>query len=233
MKLKNLITAFNCAIDGIIYTLKNERNMKIHYLIAVLILFLSLFFDLSRFEMIMLFFTISLVIISEMINTAIEKSIDLFTKEYHELAKIAKDVAAGAVLISSLNSIVVGYLLFFDRINPFSYIVLNKIRRSEIHITVIGLVIVMILVIVGKSISQKGTHLKGGMPSGHAALAFSVATAVTFISEEMLVSTLTYILALLVAQSRIEGEIHTPLEVVFGAILGILTTILIFQFSLG
>ncbi|SHK14954.1 diacylglycerol kinase [Tepidibacter formicigenes] len=233
MRAKKLINAFNCAIDGIIYTLKNERNMKIHYLIAVSILFLSLFFDLSRFEMIILFFTISLVIISEMINTAIEKSIDLFTKDYHELAKIAKDVSAGAVLISSLNSIVVGYLLFFDRINPFSYIVLNKIRKSEIHITVIGLVIVMILVIVGKSITGKGTHVRGGMPSGHAALAFSVATAVTFISEEMLVSTLTYILALLVAQSRIEGEIHTTLEVIVGAVLGILMTIIIFQLSLG
>lgn len=233
MKARKLIETFNCAIDGIIYTLKSERNMKIHYLIGLIILFLSLFFDLTRLEMIALFFSISLVVISEMINTAIEKSIDLFTKEYHELARIAKDVAAGAVLIASLNSIVVGYLLFFDRINPFSYMLLNKIRRSEIHITVIGIVIVMILVIVGKAITGKGTHLRGGMPSGHAALAFSVATAVTFISEEMLVSTLTYLLALLVAQSRIEGKIHNTIEVLAGGTLGILVTILIFQLSLG
>ncbi len=232
MKARKLIETFNCAIDGIIYTLKSERNMKIHYVIGLIILFLSLFFDLTRMEMIVLFFTISLVIISEMMNTAIEKSIDLFTKEYHEFARIAKDVAAGGVLIASLNAIVVGYLLFFDRINPFSYILINKIRKSEIHITVIGIVIVMILVIVGKAISGKGTHLRGGMPSGHAALAFSVATAVTFISEEMLVSTLTYLLALLVAQSRIEGKIHNTLEVVVGGILGILITIFIFQISL-
>lgn len=233
MRAKNLINAFNCAIDGIVYTVKNERNMKIHYLISIIVLFLSLFFDLTKYEMIILFFTISLVIISEMINTAIEKSIDLFTSEYHELAKIAKDVSAGAVLIASLNSIVIGYLLFFDRINPLSNIVLNKIRKSDMHITVIGIVIVLILVVGVKAITKKGTYLKGGMPSGHAALAFSVATAVTFISEEILVSTLTYILALLVAQSRIEGEIHSGIEVVFGAILGILTTILVFQISLG
>ena len=232
MRGRKIIETFNCAIDGVIYTLKSERNMKIHYFIGLIILFLSLFFDLSRLEMISLFFAISLVVISEMINTAIEKSIDLFTKEYSEFAKIAKDVAAGAVLIASLNSIVVGYIIFFDRINPFTYILLNKIRKSDIHITVIGIVIVMILVIVGKALTGRGTHLRGGMPSGHSALAFSVATAVTFVSEEMLVSTLTYLLAFLVAQSRIEGKIHSTAEVIAGGILGILVTTVIFQLSM-
>ncbi|KXZ39686.1 diacylglycerol kinase (ATP) [Alkalithermobacter thermoalcaliphilus JW-YL-7 = DSM 7308] len=231
MRKSTIIEAFNRAIDGIIYTLKNERNMKIHYLIGVIVLFLSLFFDITRLEMIVLFFAISLVIISEMINTAIEKSIDLFTDKYHELARIAKDVAAGAVLISSLNSVVVGYIIFFDRINPLSHILLNKIRKSEIHVTVIAILIVLILVIVGKSLTGKGSHLRGGMPSGHSALAFSVATAVTFISEEMLVSTLTYLLAILVGQSRIEAKIHCVTEVIVGAILGILVTIFIFQLS--
>ncbi|OPJ56994.1 diacylglycerol kinase [Alkalithermobacter paradoxus] len=231
MRKTTIIEAFNRAIDGIIYTLKNEKNMKIHYLIGVIVLFMSLFFDITRLEMIILFITISLVVISEMINTAIEKSIDLFTDKYHELARIAKDVAAGAVLIASLNSVVVGYIIFFDRINPLSHMLLNKIRKSEIHITVIAILIVLIFVLVGKALTGKGTHLRGGMPSGHSALAFSVATAVTFISEEMLVSTLTYLLAVLVGQSRIEAKIHCTTEVIVGAILGILVTIFIFQLS--
>ena len=106
---QGIIKAFNAAIEGIIYTFKAERNMKIHYCLAVVILVASLFLDLTKVEMILLVFAISLVVIAEMFNTAIEKTIDMITDEYHPLAKIAKDVAAGGVLIAALNSVVVGY----------------------------------------------------------------------------------------------------------------------------
>ena len=128
-KNTNLIKTFNYAIDGIIYTLKSQRNMKIHYAIAILVLFLTLFLNLSRIEIIAVFFSISLVILSEMFNTAIEKTVDLVTTEYSPLAKIAKDVAAGAVLVSALNSIMVAYLVFFDRLNPSTLSLLIKIKN--------------------------------------------------------------------------------------------------------
>ena len=131
-KNTNLIKTFNYAIDGIIYTLKSQRNMKIHYAIAILVLFLTLFLNLSRIEIIAVFFSISLVILSEMFNTAIEKTVDLVTTEYSPLAKIAKDVAAGAVLVSALNSIMVAYLVFFDRLNPSTLSLLIKIKNQKL-----------------------------------------------------------------------------------------------------
>ena len=141
---QGIIKAFNAAIEGIIYTFKSERNMKIHYCLAVLVFVASLFFGLNRFEMILLVFAISLVIIAEMFNTAIEKTIDMITDEYHVLAKIAKDVAAGGVLIAALNAVVVGYLLFYNKLTELSDSVLNTIRQSQIHLTLICIVLVLI-----------------------------------------------------------------------------------------
>lgn len=112
MKSRSLIESFNYAVSGIIYTLKTEKNMRIHFIIATIVIILSLFFDFTRLELLILFFSIALVLIAEMINTAIERTVDLITEDYHPLARLAKDIAAGGVLIAALNSLIVGYLLF-------------------------------------------------------------------------------------------------------------------------
>ncbi len=229
MRVRKLIDSFNYAIDGIIYTLKTQRNMRIHIFAAICVLLLSLFFRLSKLEILVLFFTISLVIITEMLNTSIEATIDLITDQYHVLAKIAKNVAAGAVLIASLNAILVAYIIFFDKLNLVTEIVLNRVRQMPIHVTFISLIIVVLIVISLKAYFGKGTPLRGGMPSGHTAIAFSVVTAVAFISENTLIITLCLLLATLVAQSRIESGFHDLFQVMMGAILGICITLLIFQ----
>lgn len=228
---QGIIKAFNAAIAGILYTFKHERNMKIHYFVAAIVLVASLFFELTKIEMILLLFTISLVVISEMFNTAIEKSVDMITDTYHPLAKIAKDVAAGGVLIASLNACVVGYLLFYDKIESIGEPVFFAIRKSPIHVTLICIVLVLIAVVVVKSLTATGTPLQGGMPSGHSALAFALATLVTFMTERVVASTIAYIMAGLVAQSRIEGKIHTFWETVAGALLGILVAMLVLQIA--
>ncbi|KAB3535356.1 phosphatase PAP2 family protein [Alkaliphilus pronyensis] len=229
MRVRKLIDSFNYAFEGIIYAFKSQRNMKIHFICAVLILSLSLFFDLTRLEIVILMLTISLVIIAEMINTSIEMTIDLITDQYHIFAKIAKNVAAGAVLIAAINSIFVAYFIFFQRINPYAQLVLHRVRQSPTHITFIILIVVIFTTIGLKAYFRKGTPLKGGMPSGHAAVAFSLATAMTFISENMFISTLAVLMALLVCQSRIEGKIHSFLEVLAGAFIGIFIAVLFFQ----
>ena len=127
---QNIIKAFNAAIEGVIYTFKHERNMKIHYIIAIVVLLISLFLDLDRVEMMILLLSISLVIVSEMFNTAVENAVDLITNEIHPLAKIAKDVAAGGVLIASLNAVAVGYLIFYDAFISVSYSFNQKIRST-------------------------------------------------------------------------------------------------------
>ncbi len=158
---QGIIKAFNAAIEGIIYTFKFERNMKIHYFLAVVVLTASLFLGLKRLEMILLVFAISLVVIAEMFNTAIEKTIDMITDEYHILAKIAKDVAAGGVLIAALNSAVVGYLLFYNKLTDLSDSVLNSIRQSQIHLTLICIVLVLIAVVVVKATYIDRNTFKG------------------------------------------------------------------------
>ncbi|SDY30589.1 diacylglycerol kinase [Tindallia californiensis] len=229
MKAKKLINSFNYAFQGIIYTLRTQRNMRIHVSIATIVLIMSLFFRLNRWEMMILFVTITMVIACEMVNTAVEATVDLMTDQYNIFAKIAKNVAAGAVLVTSINAVIIGYLLFAAHLNPASQQVIFAIRESDVHITFIVFIVVTVLIIGIKVYFGKGTPLSGGMPSGHAALAFSAATAISLITANILVSGLSLFLALLVSQSRVEGKIHNLLEVLVGAILGILMTTIIFQ----
>jgi diacylglycerol kinase (ATP) len=196
---------------------------------AIFVLIFSLFFNFTKMEMLILFLTITLVIVLEMINTAIEATIDVMANYYHPLAKIAKNVAAGAVLISAVNAVVVGYLLFFDKLKPITSSVLWKIKQSDTTVVFICIILVVMITIIVKAVYGEGTPLKGGMPSGHSALAFSAATAISLLIQDLLVMTLSYFLAFLVAQSRIESKVHTLYETIIGSILGILITILIFK----
>lgn len=231
MKVRLIIESFNYAVSGIISAIKTEKSMQVHYSIAVIVLFSSLFFDFSRTEFLLLLFAVSLVVISEMINTAIERTIDLITKEFHPLARLVKDVAAGAVLIATINSLIVGYLLFFERLSSFSELVIFKIKRSPIHLTFVALILVVLLTIglKAKYSKGKGTHFQGGAVSGHSAIAFCIATIISFQVDNMLVTTMAYILALLVAESRVEGKIHSLSEVTIGGVVGSIIGILVFQ----
>lgn len=229
MKDRKLLDSFNDAIAGVILALKTQRNMKVHFVMAAGALGLGLFLGLGRLELLLLFFTIVLVLVAEMINTSIEAAIDLTVKTFHPLARIAKNVAAGAVLISAVNAIVAAYILFFSRLNPLTLTALRRVHQAPAHITFISLIIVILAVVAVKAKRGEGTPLRGGMPSGHAAAAFCVVTAVAFISQDMLVTTLTFLLGLLVIQSRIETRIHNAFETIMGALLGVIITVLLFQ----
>lgn len=228
---RSIIDSFNYAVSGIILSIKTERNMLIHYIVAIVVLFSSLFFEFSRIEFLILLFATTLVIVLELINTAIEKTIDMITTEYHPLAKLAKDISAGAVLIAALNAMLVGYLLFFDKLNDLTGEIIFKIRSSSVHLTFVSLILVVLLTIGIKArfYRGRGTHFQGGIVSGHSAVAFCIATIVAVLSENILVITMTFFLALLVGESRVEGKIHSLSEVLLGGILGMLVGILIFQ----
>jgi diacylglycerol kinase (ATP) len=204
--------------------------MRIHATAALVVIVISLFAKLNKTDIIMLAFAISLVIISEMINTAIEKSIDLFTDKYHPLAKISKDVAAGAVFVAASNAVVIGYLVFFNKVLSTTETVITKILRSELHITAITILVILILVVLIKMRISSSKILQGGMPSGHAAVAFSLVTAAALLSENILVSFFAFLLGFLVIQSRVESKIHSVIEVVLGAALGVLVTLLVYNY---
>jgi diacylglycerol kinase (ATP) len=228
----SLITSFNRALRGIFYVFKTQRNMRIHFFIAFLVLTVSLFLNLDRKEVIILSFTIFLVLITEMFNTAVELGINLITDKFHPLAKTVKDIAAGAVLFASVNAILVGYLIFFRKeylgYHPTSSVFV-KIQNSPEYIAVICLVVILLLVFGGKAYSRQGAPLKGGMPSGHTAFAFALSTACAFISRNIILAVLTLILAGMVGESRVRSGIHTKWEVIMGGLIGVVATILIFQ----
>ena len=226
--MKKTLESFNNAITGIIDTVRTERNMKIHLIVAVCVLIVSFFFDISKFEFLILVVTITMVIAAELINTAIEAAIDMTTNYYHPLAKVAKNAAAGAVLIAAISAVLVGYVIFWDKLSNFSFDAIRKVKNSEPYTMLIVLVIVCIATIIAKAIFGEGTPLKGGMPSGHSALGFSIATAISLITEEPICILLSFILAFITAQSRVDSEVHSISEVIVGAIFGIILTLFIF-----
>jgi diacylglycerol kinase (ATP) len=229
----SLVESFNYAVEGIIHVLRTHRNMRVHFAAAVIVLVLALVLGVSRIELIALLLSISFVLIAEMINSAIEAAIDVATSSFDPLAKLAKDIAAGAVLIASINAVVVGYLVFSGQVADRGSSVIDRLRDAPAKLTIIALALVVILVIATKALTGRGTPLRGGLPSGHAAVAFAAWMAVTQLLDpsehRFLVSVLMLGVASLVAYSRIETGIHSALEVVYGSLLGAGVTLFIFQ----
>lgn len=116
LRNKNLIEAWKKAFSGIWYAIRSQRNIKIQLVIAVMVVIACIFFHLTITECMFLTFATMLVLITEVVNTAIEEAINLVTKEFHPIAKIAKDVAAGAVVLAALNAVIIAIFIMIDKI---------------------------------------------------------------------------------------------------------------------
>ena len=114
--MKKFIKSFKYAFEGIFTGIKEEQNMKIHISIMILVIVFGIMLKISKIEWIICIALFGLVISMELINTAIENTVDLITKENNQQAKIAKDVAAGAVLVSAIVSSVIGLMIFIPKI---------------------------------------------------------------------------------------------------------------------
>lgn len=229
MKVKKLIDSFNYAIEGIIYSVRTQRNMKIHMVIAILALLACFFCNVSRMELLVVILTITMVIAAEMINTAVESAVDATTNYYHPLVKIAKNVAAGAVLVTAINAVIVGYIIFYDKLMGISLKLLFMFKSTSPHKIFFIMIIMCIVTVIVKAVYGEGTPLRGGMPSGHSVLSFSLATIITLIADRPVIMVLSYGIALMVAQSRVDAEVHSVWEVFIGAAMGILLTMLLYS----
>jgi diacylglycerol kinase (ATP) len=225
--------SFNFAFEGIIHVLRTQRNMRIHFAIATVVLIAAVWTGVDRIELIALLLAISFVLIAEMINSALEAGIDVATTSFDPLAKLAKDIAAGAVLVATVNAVAIGYLVFSEKIVDRSSRLIERLRDAPAELTLVALVLTIIAVISIKAYTGRGTPLRGGLPSGHAAVAFGGWMAITNVvgdSEHwFLVSSLAFLMAVLVAQTRVESGVHSFLEVSFGGILGALGVLVMFQ----
>ena len=231
LKKGNFIDAWKNAFRGIFYATTTQRNIKIQLVIAVIVLFISLLFNLSRAEFLCLMFTIVLIIFAEMFNTAVETVVDLYTDLYHPKAKIAKDVAAGGVVIAAINALIVAYFLFFDKISDIGLNFVRNLANSPVHMAFIGifLVIILLLALKAASFTKKNKLLKNGFsPSGQAAIAFGANTIIWLSTTDKVILTLSAFMAILVSVTRVESKQRTIKEVIIGATIGIAVVILIY-----
>lgn len=216
----DIVESFNYAIDGIFEAIRSERHMKFHAFITVIAIMVCIFSDITTDQMLALGICITLVWLAELLNSAVESVVDMVTAEYHPLAKRAKDIAAGAVLVTGINALFVGYIIFSKRVGMYIHDFFLNLRSSFQNSLALILVLIVVLVILIKSYYKRGSYLRGGLPSGHSALGASAFTAITFLTHDSKIFFLAFILLVLVLQSRVEGKIHTFKEAILGAILG-------------
>jgi len=229
----SLFDSFNYATEGLVHALRTQRNLWIHFTIAALVLIAAVGFGVSKLELISLLMSITFVLVAELVNTAIEAAVDIASTSFDPMAKLAKDIAAGAVLIAALNAIAVGYLVFSGAVADRSSRFLDRLADVPSELTLVALALTIIVVVAVKAYTGRGTPLRGGLPSGHAAVAFSGWVAVTLVLQDsphrFLISTLTFIMAFLVAQTRVETGVHSAFEVTSGGVIGALLTLALFQ----
>jgi len=201
--------------------------MRSHFIAALVVLLAALFLRVSPIEFALLALSILFVLFAELINTAVEAVVDLASPGFHPLAKTAKDTAAGAVLVAACGAGIMGYLILANYILPIYGKALAMFGTQSDLGTVVAILVVTIVVIMIKSLRGTGTPLQGGAPSGHAAVAFSIATAVSLNTGDPLISLLSITMAVMVSHSRLLMRIHTMREVVLGSLVGAGITIIV------
>lgn len=228
---RRLFAPFRVALQGIVFTFKTQRHMRFHLYVVCVVILLGLFVNLAMRELLVLLFTISLVVVAEMFNSAIEATVDLVSPNYHPMAKFAKDIAAGAVLVTTLIALVVGGLLILGE---------QRWEALKLHFSSAppmipfaerflgGIFLLFMLVVIGKGQGKRGRVLQGGLVSGHAAYGFFFATLVPFLTDNALATAIAILLAFIIAQSRYEARFHSIAELSIGALVGTGTALVLF-----
>lgn len=230
LRPKDVLNPFRAAMAGIAYTFRTQRHMRFHLYTVLVVLLAGIYMHLPLRDMLVLLFMISLVLIAEMFNSAIEATVDLVQPTYHPLARFAKDISAGAVLITTIISLVVAVLLILgeDRWEQIRTNLSSSVGTPFVWRVVFGMLMLMIIVVIGKGLGKRGQVLRGGLVSGHSAFAFFFAMAAVFASDNAVVSGIAILLAAIVAQSRWEAKIHSVIEISLGAGVGVVLGLVLF-----
>jgi diacylglycerol kinase (ATP) len=228
LSLKIFLERTNNAVEGILHTAKTQRHLRYHLYTAASVLIVAYVLGIGRTDFLIISVTVILVLLAEMMNTAVEYVVDMISPDYSEKARIAKDIGAGAVFITAFGAVVMGYIILFPYFKKLFETGISISKHSKEEIALISAIIVLISIVVLKAYFGKGHPLRGGMPSGHAAIAFSLWVATTYITESFNASLFSFTLAFLIAKSRIAVRTHSTLEVIIGAIIGAGITFLLF-----
>ncbi|MCX7770696.1 MAG: diacylglycerol kinase [Proteobacteria bacterium] len=230
MSDNRFLNSLNNAIEGIIHAVKTQKHMKIHVFFSVIVVIFSLYLNLTITDMLIVYLLIALVITSELINTAVEYLLDYLQRDFHITIKYIKDICAGAVLFNAIIAVICGIAIF----SKYTGILRSDYVRSNfIYLSLLSIFIVTIMVIAIKSMLHRGLPLKGGMPSGHSAIAFSIWTSILMVSDNSYLILGSLVVAIIISFSRMWKGIHRGMEVITGCILGSVITYLVFLFYEG
>lgn len=180
MKNRNFGDSFKNALNGIIYTVKNERNMKIHMLAAAGSLFLVFFYRLSGLEAAVICLTVAAVIACELFNTAVEAIVDIIVDVYHPKAKIIKDAAAGAVLVAALLAVLIGYFIFFQRVCGTMDIIMAAAAKMTLWNAAVLFIGAILLTVILKIFIKKSMYLYIKYPDIISALMLFAGVSISF-----------------------------------------------------
>jgi diacylglycerol kinase (ATP) len=221
--------AANNAINGILHAAKTQRHLKFHLLAAFSVLLFSFALGVDKYEFSVITLVTLLVIVAEMFNSALEAAVDLATQEFRDLARKAKDIAAGAVLICAVGALVIGYLVLGPHIAGVIRGTYRVPHYTAGSIAVLAVIVIMLLVILIKALTGSGHPLRGGFPSGHTAAAFSLCVSLAHVTDRYWLIGLGLLGALLVGVSRLRLKVHRGRDVFFGALLGTAVTLVLFR----
>ncbi|MDO3678198.1 diacylglycerol kinase family protein [Paenibacillus ehimensis] len=216
--------SFRYAYEGVKYALATQRNMKFHFFAALVILALALFFGLPKTDILFILLAVTLMIVTELINTAVEKAVDLAMPDLHPLAKIAKDVAAASVLVTAAFAAVTGMIVFYDPIER-----LIQTGRAGGHPITAGTVwillslVILTVIVVQTRFSAKGNGVK---PSLLTAVAFAVAALIACRVQDTLVALLGFLLAVVLLLALHDKRKRPFGSLLLGAVLGGFITVL-------
>jgi diacylglycerol kinase (ATP) len=218
MWMSKVLKSFHHALEGLKYTLVTQRNMRVHFLTALAVLFLSWYLPIPKTEVLVLFVAIILVLFAELINTAVEAVVDMITVEHHPLAKIAKDVTAGAVLLTAGLAVIIGISVFYPYLN---HLFVGFVGRPSYppHIglaTIIAFDFFLTLMLKGwfHRLGRKDWE-----PSMTTSVFFCVATLIVIVIGKLIITLLIYLLMAILLGSRFRLKPNST-SIYFGAILG-------------
>lgn len=219
--------SFRYAYEGIKYALDTQRNMKFHFCVAFLVLLAALFIHLSKSDILFILLAVTLMIVTELINTAVEKTVDLAMPERHPLAKIAKDVAAASVLVSAVFAVVVGMVVFYEPIDQL----LRDARLQETPISagtiwILIALVVLTVIVIETRFSDKGKLVR---PSLLTAIAFAISTVILNFTTQTIVALLAYTLAILILIVLYDKKTRPFPALFLGALIGTVVTLLAFS----
>jgi len=232
-KRKSVAVSFEHAWEGIMFCFETQQHMRVHFTLVIVVLLAAWTLGIEGVQFLHLVAAMAIVLIAEMFNTALEAATELTVDGYDPRAKVAKDIAAGAVLVAALYAITVA-ILVFSSAPRVAAVFINLPEQppvpqlDAIQLVISGCVLLAVLITWLKRATGHGTFARGGVISGHSALGFLCAVAIMLLTHSFPIMLLALALAGLVLQSRVQARIHTLPEALLGGLAGALVGLVLF-----